>query len=283
MSTAEPIPAPDLVNSTDTVRVAVHDLGGKGPTLLLAHATGFCGRVWEPVVETIGSRFHCVALDFRAHGHSTRPDRPLVWDGMADDVLAVVDRLAPTGPLAAVGHSMGGSALALAEAKRPGTFRCVWAFEPILFERTDDNAGPEPSPISAGARKRRATFATRREAYDRYRSRPPLAGLDDRALRAYVDHGFADTADGRVTLRCRPDDEAGVFEHHNTDAPAALAGITIPYRLAASGDEQAPAEACRAIAARHPHLELVTYEDLTHFGPLEDPDRIAADVLAWLA
>ncbi len=282
MTGTDPTPTPQHVESTDTVRIAVHDLGGDGPPLLLAHATGFCGRVWEPVVETLGARFHCHAIDFRAHGHSTRPDRPLAWDGMAADVLAVVDWLDPGEPLAAVGHSMGGTALTMAEGARPGTFRRIWAFEPILFERTPDLVGPQPSPISEGARRRRATFASRQEAYARYRSRPPLDGLDDRALRAYVDHGFADTPDGQVTLRCRPDDEAGVFEHHHSDAPAALAGIAIPYRMAASGDGQLPAEACRAAAARHRHLELATYEELTHFGPLEDPDRIAADVVAWM-
>ena len=30
----------ELIDSTDGVRLAVHDLGGDGPPLLLAHATG---------------------------------------------------------------------------------------------------------------------------------------------------------------------------------------------------------------------------------------------------
>ena len=36
----------ETVPSTDGVTLAVHDLGGDGPPLLLCHATGFHGRVW---------------------------------------------------------------------------------------------------------------------------------------------------------------------------------------------------------------------------------------------
>lgn len=277
-----PSSIPETVTSTDGVTLRVHDLGGTGPLLLLTHATGFCGPMWAPVVETLGQRFHCVTFDFRAHGRSSRPNRPMEWDGMAEDVIAVASALSPDVPLPAVGHSMGGAVLALAEAARPGTIERAWTFEPILFQRTAETVAPDPSPISDGARRRRAVFDSRAEALERYGSRPPLAVLDPRALQAYVDHGFEDRPDGTVELCCRPEDEAGVFEYHETDAPNALAGLRIPFLIAVSGDGQRPAEAGRAIAAANPHLELVAYDDLTHFGPLQAPDRLAADILAWL-
>lgn len=273
---------PETVESTDGVTLRIHDLGGDGPLLLLTHATGFCGPVWGPVAEVLGRRFHCVTFDFRAHGASTRPNRPMVWDGMADDVIAVVEALSPDAAVPAVGHSMGAAVLALAEAARPGTIERAWTFEPILFQRTPGSTGPDPSPISDGARRRRAVFANRAEAAERYGSRPPLSALDERALQAYVEHGFVDLEDGTVALACRPEDEAGVFEHHETDAPTALAELRIPFLIAVSGDGQRPAEAGRAIAAANPHLELASYDELTHFGPLQDPDGLAADILAWL-
>ena len=276
------VAVPATVASTDGVTLALHDLGGDGPLLLLAHATGFCGPVWAPAAETLTRRFQCVALDFRAHGASTRPDGPMEWAGMGRDVVAVVEALSPDRPVAAAGHSMGGAALVLAESTRPGTLARVWSFEPILFGRSPDLVGPQPSPISEGARRRRASFASRSEAYERYRSRPPLDRLDERALRRYVDHGLVDAGDGTVTLACRPEDEAGVFEHHNTDAPAVIGSLAIPILIAVSGDGERPAEAGRAVAAANPELELVVYDDLTHFGPLEDPDGLANDILDWM-
>ncbi len=275
-------PIPETVASTDGVTLRLHDLGGDGPLLLLTHATGFCGPVWAPVAEVLAQRFHCVSFDFRAHGASTRPNRPMAWDGMAQDVVAVVEALSPDAAVPAVGHSMGAAVLALAEAARPGTIERAWTFEPILFQREPGSAGPDPSPISEGARRRRAVFADRAEVVERYRSKLPLSVLDERALAAYVQHGFRDLEDGTVTLSCRPEDEAGVFEHHETDAPTALAQLRIPFLIAVSGDGQRPAEAGQAVAAANPHLELVSYDELTHFGPLQDPDGLAADILAWL-
>ncbi len=177
---------------------------------------------------------------------------------------------------------MGGAALVLAETTVPGTLSKAWTFEPILFG-ADPAGGGEPSEIATGARRRRAVFSDRDEVLDRYRARPPLSALDDRALRAYVEHGFVDLPDGTVTLRCRPEDEASVFEHHNSGAREAAGRLTIPFALCASGDGQRPAQTAVEVAAQYQHLELFHYDGLTHFGPLQDPDRLAADVLEWMA
>ncbi|MEM9653399.1 MAG: alpha/beta hydrolase [Actinomycetota bacterium] len=275
---------PTTVTSTDQVTVQLHDLGGSGPLLLLSHATGFCGQVWAPMAETLAEQYHCVAFDHRSHGRSSRPvGRSLEWSGMAEDIVAVVEALSPDEPVAAVGHSMGGTTLAIAEVARPGTVAKAWTFEPILFGGESLGTRSEPSEISQGARRRRATFADRDEVIARYGSRPPLDVLDPRALRAYAEHGFRDLPDGTVTLCCRPEDEAAVFEHHNSGARTTIGDVTIPFLIAASGDERLPAQAVRAAAAEFPHLDLAIYEDLTHFGPLEAPERMARDCLAWLA
>ena len=49
--------------STDGVEVAAYDLGGKGPPLLLAHATGFHAHVFVPLAGRLAGRFHCFAFD----------------------------------------------------------------------------------------------------------------------------------------------------------------------------------------------------------------------------
>ena len=50
--------------------IAVHDLGGEGDALLVCHATGFCGRVYEPFARTLGSQHHVHAVDLRGHSDS---------------------------------------------------------------------------------------------------------------------------------------------------------------------------------------------------------------------
>ena len=84
----------------------------------------------------------------------------------------------------------------------------------------DDPTSPElSSSLAQAARQRREIFASRREAYDNYASKPPLSVLDPRALAAYVDFGFEDLPDGTVRLRCRGENEALIYER-SFDHPA---------------------------------------------------------------
>ena len=60
-------------------------------------------------------------------------------------------------------------------------------------------------------RRRRASFGSYEEAVANFAAKPPLNQLHPDALEAYVRGGFAQRADGRVTLRCAPATEAAVF------------------------------------------------------------------------
>ena len=135
---------PTTVASTDGVEVASYDFGGDGPLLMVCHATGFCGGMYEPIARHLTDRFHCVGLDFRGHGRSERPDGvSMAWSGMGHDLLAVIDDArskrgeSDDTPVLAIGHSMGGASIVLAELLRPGTIAKAWALEPILFPRPE--------------------------------------------------------------------------------------------------------------------------------------------------
>ena len=290
-----PIPEPCFVESTDGVSVATYDFGGEGPLLVLCHATGFCGPMWSPVALALTDRFHCVALDFRAHGRTERPEGvSLAWQGMGRDLLAVIDHMRTVrgdgddAPVLAVGHSMGGASIVLAELARPGTIARAWALEPILFPTPTDVApdatleGPvHESPLVAGARRRRPEFESREAAFDRYASRPPFSQIDREVLRLYVDEGFRDLPDGSVRLRCAPEDEAQVFEHSLCGAFEHLDEIQFPFLVAGSGDGEPPALIADDVVARNGKFELARYSDLTHFAPFEAPARLASDIAAW--
>src|ERR1700758_5097410 len=99
----------------------------------MAHATGSPGLVWQPMAIALGDGFHCYSFDERGHGDSTRPPgHPYDWTGFADDALAVLDGFGLERPFG-VGHSAGGAALLLAEAARPGTFRALFVWEPVVM------------------------------------------------------------------------------------------------------------------------------------------------------
>ncbi len=283
---------PVTVGSTDGVSVVVHDLGGDGPPLLLAHATGFHGRVWGPCARHLPDR-RCIAPDLRGHGASIVPDDlTYSWSGFADDILAVVDDLGG-GPLIAAGHSKGGASLLLAEQRRPGTFEALYLYEPVVFPpeyvaaataQVDGSPPALANPLAAGARRRRATFDSFDAAYANFASKPPFDALDPAALRAYVDGGFRQLDDGTVTLLCRPEVEARVYEMGaRHDAFAHLGEVACPVTVGFGAETpMSPSSFARPIVEALPRGQLDHHPDLGHFGPLEDPARIAARIRAAL-
>lgn len=280
------MPDPDSVqiDSTDGVRLAVHELGGDGPVLLLAHATGFHGRVWEPLVSHLVDSFRCVSIDFRGHGDSSVPDSgSFAWSGFADDVEAVLDHLGRPSPCYAVGHSKGGAALLLAEQRRPGTFAGLYLFEPIVLSpeaRESATRVAGEHPLAVGALRRREVFASKDEALANYRAKPPLDALHPDALSAYVDHGFEDLDDGTVRLKCRGADEAQVYSMSGGHlAFEELGRVACPTIVAAGAlAAGAPSGFAEPIAAGLPAGTLHRDDALGHFGPLEDPELVAGRI-----
>lgn len=278
------------VKTPDGNQVAVHDLGGTGPTLLLAHATGFHGHVWEPVAARLTARFHCIAFDERGHGDSDpAPDGDYDWNGFATDALAVIDGLGSAvdhGPILAAGHSCGGALLLLAEQRRPGTFAKLWAYEPVMIPVEGLPTLPEPgkNPLAAGARKRRAAFPSKQAAFDNYAGKAPFNALDRYALSAYVEHGFVEQPDGTVRLKCEPEHEARTYEMGMLhDAFDGLPKVVCPVTVVCGEVTDAfPEPIIELIAERLPAGTAGVLPGLGHFGPLQDPSAVAASIEAAL-
>lgn len=274
-----------LVVSTGGVQLAVHELGGAtdAPLLLLAHANGFHGRVFEPLVaEGLARSYRCVALDFRGHGDSkVPPDLRYDWEGFGDDVTSVLDDLAPAGLAFGVGHSMGGAALLMAELARPRTFRSLYLYEPIVPPPSSAVEGPAPeNGMAAAAERRREVFDSFLAAMENFGSKPPLDELRPDALRAYVEHGFATQPNGTVRIKCSGATEAQIYRmaasHGTFDR---LGSIEIPVTIAMGRDIGAgPSAFAPAAAAQLPDGRLEVSDHLGHFGPLEAPDEVAAAI-----
>ena len=286
-----------MIASTGGVRVALHDLGGPddpaAPVLLFAHATGFHGLVWGPTAAALTDRYRCLALDLRGHGLSETPDgTSLSWYGMGDDVLAVLDsdRIGGRREVHGIGHSLGCAALVLAAARRPGLLRSLWLYEPAIagsrVTTPDGSALPfgSSNPMADAALRRRASFASYDAALANYAKKAPLNELHPDALAAYVEGGFAPQADGSVTLRCTPATEAEVFRGAgNNEAFEALSVLDVPVALVAGRpDEIGPVTFVPANLAQLRRGTLVERRHLGHFGPLEDPAGMAADIATWV-
>ena len=260
-------------------KIAIHHLGGDGDeTLLVAHATGFLGKVYRAFADLLSDQLNIVAVDVRAHGDSDAPTEPadFDWHGMADDLTRAINHLDPN-TLHAFGHSMGGAAVCEVERAHPGTFATAMVFEPII------PPGPFPggSPLEMAARARRSAFPSFGHALDRYAARPPLRLFRADVLYDYVHHGFRKTAGGEIELKCAPDNEAATFNSAGKICLASLTEIELDIAVAKSGDGGLPAQLADDVVAHLPNGQLLEFPTITHFGPLQDP-VIVADAMRAL-
>lgn len=290
------------VASSDGVSVALHDLGGRGPALLISHATGFNAHSYLPMAQALAERFHSFGLDFRGHGDTPAPPGWVVdWKRYGDDASAAAHAVAPDGGLIAFGHSMGGSALLMAAHRDPSLFELIIAFEPIASVPEgwiSHVAGPPPitdddpdhpllTTMVEAARRRRRSFASYQDAIDNYGSKPPMDAFDPEALRNYVEHGFAPSADA-VTLRCDPELEAQTFLNgrHNGVFDL-LTEITTPVLVVIGvAEDVGPAAMGEEMAARLPNGSFRSVPHLDHMAPFTHPVELAdlvADAAAALA
>lgn len=265
------------VSTPDGVRVAIHRLGGTGRGLVLAHATGLHGWVWQPLAIELADTFACVAPDLRGHGDSHAPPAgDFDWRGFAADLLAVVDGLGLSRP-AALGHSTGATAMLLAEQARPGTFAGVYAYEPVMVP-ADPPLGRDPeSWLAQASRRRRAAFSSIQQARARYAQRRSWAGVDPVVLDRFLAHGLRPDPEGGCRLKCDPEHEARVYEMATAhDAYGHLGTVLCPVTVAYGTASEAftPVHADQ-LAGALPAGRVEAWEGLGHLGPLQAPARLA--------
>jgi pimeloyl-ACP methyl ester carboxylesterase len=265
------------VGSTNLI--AVHDLGGEGEPLLVCHATGFCGSMYEPFARTLATQHHVFAVDLRGHGDSPLwAGASLEWPDITADVLDAAHRI--RGRIHLLGHSLGGAVALAAAATEPDRFATVFLFEPIV-PLTRIRAPVEQNPMAVAARKRTEFFASRSEARTRFKSRPSLSALHDDVLDCYVNYGLEDLPDGTVRLKCRAETEAMVYEATGGISVADVIDIVQPVTVG-SGDPDSSILAALAAgtASAIPGARHIVYPELSHLGPLEQPSRLTSDLIA---
>jgi pimeloyl-ACP methyl ester carboxylesterase len=276
------------VTSSDGVSVAVHELAGSPdlPPLLISHATGFHAHCYVPIARLLERRFRCLGLDFHGHGESAPvPASTVDWSHFGDAALAVAEAIAPDGGLVGFGHSMGGAALLMAAHRRPALFDRLVLFEPIAHRPS----GPWLSeqqlrqlPIVAGAMRRRARFASFDDAYQNFRSKPPLSSMVEEVLHNYVEYGFRSIVDEHdqpaIELRCTPELEARIFMTGRTNGVWAMLPDIDTSALVIGGhvEQMQPSANAEPIARELGNGEYLLLDHQTHFGPFSHPDELAA-------
>lgn len=123
---AESIPGPPLplgrrVELPGRGTTFVREIEGPpgAPTVVLLHGwIASAGLNWFQAFEPLGEQFRVLAPDLRGHGRGIRSRRRFRLADCADDVAALL-RATDTGPVIAVGYSMGGPVAQLLWHRHP--------------------------------------------------------------------------------------------------------------------------------------------------------------------
>jgi lipase len=268
------------------VRLAVWDWPGREPPLLLAHATGFHGRCWDEVVRLFPDR-RCLAVEFRGHGRSSKPDPPYSWRSFGDDVAAVSGHLGLSGAIG-IGHSMGGHALVSSVARRPQTFAALLLIDPVIHPPEIYGLPPFQAPFIL---RRRARWSGPAEMLERFRGKPPFESWDQQVLRDYCEFGLLPDGDGYV-LACPPAVEASIYAGSNAPEAnlyAEIPQIAQPVTVLRAGSEPAPgvfdlsaSPTWPRLASRFPRGRDVLLRERNHYIPMECPE-VVAEAIGGLA
>ena len=255
------------VTSADGTRIA-YERRGEGPPLVLLHG-GATRRYWEPVVPRFTDDYTVVLPDRRGRGDSGDSE-PYSIDREVEDVRAVVDAL--DGAPVLYGHSFGG--LQAIEAARTATVEAVVAYEPAFL------VGEYREQADLAARMRdRLDAGERREAM-KLHLREVLHGgqIESGDFDAWLDEwpawpGVVEHVENTVRMD-RALEEHRLPDGLDVDAPTLLlTGSEAPSHLR---------DSVRAVGEALPASRLVEFDGLGHSGPTEAPERVTAEVRAFL-
>lgn len=269
------IPLPGL-------ELAVWDWPGDGPPLVFAHATAFHGRIWDRIVEQLPGR-RALAIEARGHGRSSKPAPPYRWPAFGADLAALGEALGIAGVIG-IGHSMGGHAVARAALLRPETFRAVLLIDPTIFPRA--TYGKPPLDASFTLRRKRQ-FVSPEEMFRRFHNRDPFARWPPEILRDYCEYGLL-PHDGSWMLACAPETEASIY--HESTAPDAdlhddLPRLDLPVVVMRAATKRRPGALDLAasptdpeLAAAIPNAHEIVLEGVSHYIPMERPERVVEEI-----
>jgi pimeloyl-ACP methyl ester carboxylesterase len=288
--TSGTLPAPDLhYVDAKAMRLAFWEwrapLRGRVPTLLMVHATGFHGRVWDQVIQRL-PEWHVIALELRGHGRSDKTEIT-GWEPFGRDIASAVAAL-DLSNLVGIGHSMGAHGLVQGAAFESARFRSLFLVDPVIASPQAYHAAPMfPPGTMHPAARRRAGFDSVADMIERFSARMPYSLFQADALRDYCEWGTltAPVGPGRV-LACSPITEASVYMtgRNNASVYASIRALQIPVQVVRAKQRTPDSDpfdysyspTWPEVAGEFRHGRDLLIADRSHFLPMEDPDLTAS-------
>ena len=258
------------------------------PTVHWAHATGFHGRLYRPLLDELATDVNVLAWDMRGHGASAGAANFSTfrgWETYYRDMIALLDSLDE--PVWLAGHSIGATTSIMAAARRPDKVLGLILAEPVIM---DPGQGlklwlakllrqSHRLSLAAGAARRRRVFDSHAAALDNYRGRGGFKTWPEAWLNAYVQHAFVPQGD-QVQLACAPEWESTTFAHTEHNPWPGIRQLRCPViALAAERGSTFSPAAQKRLQTLLPSADVRVLEGTTHFLPMEQKEAVRDAIL----
>ena len=241
------------------------------PVVVLAHGWTLTHASWLPVVEPlVASGVRVVTYDQRGHGKSSALRGETSVRMLGDDLAAVLDVVAPHGPVVLGGHSMGGMTVMAYAGLHPEELRSRVVGVVLVSTSADDLRNRlravEARAMAVAARLPRIPAG---RLVTLKGQRRLLFGVDPDPAQVRVTRDVV----ARTSLPTMGRFFGALGEHDESEALEALAGIPTLV-LVGDRDRLTPPRHSRRLAELVPHAELRELPGRGHMLMYEATDEV---------
>ena len=239
----------------------------EAPAVVLSNSLGSTHRMWEPQLAALQQRFRVVRYDTRGHGSSPVPNGPYGIDDLADDLVALLDRLGVE-RAHLVGLSLGGMTAMRVAGRNPErvdklALLCTGAQLPPASNWTDRAATVRAHGCVAVA----AAVVERWFTPEFLAAHPDIRANHEAMVVATPVEGYAGCCEAIAALDLRDD----------------LTSITAPtLAIAGSDDPATPPAKLEEIAGGVRDGRLLVVPHAAHLANAEQPGIITSALIVHL-
>ncbi|MEO1853067.1 alpha/beta hydrolase [Chromohalobacter sp.] len=271
------------ITTRDGANVFYKDWGAKdAQPIVFHHGWPLSADDWDSqMLFFLSQGYRVIAFDRRGHGRSDQTDTGNDMDTYASDTAELVNALDLKDAIH-IGHSTGGGVVARyvarAESGRVAKAVLIGAVTPLMLQTS---ANPEGTPKEVFDGFRSALTANRAQFFKDIPAGPFYGFNRDGAVvsQGLIDNWWRQGMEGGAKAQY---DSIEAFSE--TDFTDDLQAITIPVLVMHGEDDQIVPIAASAHKAVKllPNGTLKTYPDLSHGMFATHPERINADLLAFI-
>jgi len=256
---------------------------GEGKPIVFVHGYLVDGRLWDGVVDSLADRYRCLAPDWPigAQRVAMKPEADLSPYGIAATIAAFLEAL-DLEDVTIVGNDSGGAMSQVLVTRHPerigrlvltncdvyenfppGPFKALVALAKLPGAMTVIGA---PFRIGAVSRAAFKPFAKR--------TIPP------ELIASWMDPGLHDPGVKRDLRKVTVE----MNKRYTLEAAEKLRGSELPILLTwAPGDRVFPLKLAERFAAEVPNARIVQIPDSRTFVPIDQPQRLAAEIATFVA